>query len=256
MTNRAHKDAERDARDDPGTVRSGGHGGADRYARRAAHGGAARAGAGGSAEAKAQENCEQLPARGRRARERSASAASATWRTPIATAWREFAAELLEVRDSLEAGLEAGEKADARSLLAGKEATLQALAARVREVRHRARSIRSARPSIRSSTRPSRCRSRQRAEPNSVLQVVQKGYQLNGRLLRPARVIVAKAPGRAGKRRREGTRARLKHPLTAPLWRSVFKISFEEHSAWPRRLASTWERPIRASPSWRVASPG
>ena len=30
------------------------------------------------------------------------------------------------------------------------------------------------------------------AEPNSVLQVVQRGYELNGRLLRPARVIVAK----------------------------------------------------------------
>ena len=29
------------------------------------------------------------------------------------------------------------------------------------------------------------------AEPNSVLQVVQPGYELNGRLLRPARVIVA-----------------------------------------------------------------
>jgi molecular chaperone GrpE len=32
------------------------------------------------------------------------------------------------------------------------------------------------------------------AEPNSILQVVQRGYELNGRLLRPARVIVAKAP--------------------------------------------------------------
>ena len=32
------------------------------------------------------------------------------------------------------------------------------------------------------------------AEPNSVLVVVQRGYSLNGRLLRPARVIVAKAP--------------------------------------------------------------
>jgi len=29
------------------------------------------------------------------------------------------------------------------------------------------------------------------AEPGSVLTVVQKGYALNGRLLRPARVIVA-----------------------------------------------------------------
>ncbi len=32
------------------------------------------------------------------------------------------------------------------------------------------------------------------AAPNSVLQVVQSGYELNGRLLRPARVVVAKAP--------------------------------------------------------------
>jgi molecular chaperone GrpE len=30
--------------------------------------------------------------------------------------------------------------------------------------------------------------------PNSITQIVQKGYQLNGRLLRPARVIVAKEP--------------------------------------------------------------
>lgn len=30
--------------------------------------------------------------------------------------------------------------------------------------------------------------------PDSITQVVQKGYQLNGRLLRPARVIVAKEP--------------------------------------------------------------
>jgi molecular chaperone GrpE len=33
------------------------------------------------------------------------------------------------------------------------------------------------------------------AEPNTVLQVVQPGYELNGRLLRPARVVVAKGPG-------------------------------------------------------------
>jgi len=30
-------------------------------------------------------------------------------------------------------------------------------------------------------------------EPNSVLKVFQKGYQLNGRLLRPAMVVVSKA---------------------------------------------------------------
>ena len=32
------------------------------------------------------------------------------------------------------------------------------------------------------------------AEPGSVLQVLQKGYTLNGRLVRPAMVMVAKAP--------------------------------------------------------------
>ncbi|MEM1143242.1 MAG: nucleotide exchange factor GrpE [Pseudomonadota bacterium] len=33
------------------------------------------------------------------------------------------------------------------------------------------------------------------SEPNTVLDVMQKGYQLNGRLVRPAMVIVSKAPG-------------------------------------------------------------
>ncbi|HKZ72658.1 MAG TPA: nucleotide exchange factor GrpE, partial [Steroidobacteraceae bacterium] len=32
------------------------------------------------------------------------------------------------------------------------------------------------------------------AEPNTVLQVMQPGYELHNRLLRPARVVVAKAP--------------------------------------------------------------
>jgi len=32
------------------------------------------------------------------------------------------------------------------------------------------------------------------AEPNSVINVVQKGYTLNGRLVRPAMVVIAKAP--------------------------------------------------------------
>jgi molecular chaperone GrpE len=34
----------------------------------------------------------------------------------------------------------------------------------------------------------------QEAKPNTVLQVVQKGYLLNERLIRPAMVIVAQAP--------------------------------------------------------------
>ncbi|MEQ3636589.1 nucleotide exchange factor GrpE [Alcanivorax sp.] len=31
-------------------------------------------------------------------------------------------------------------------------------------------------------------------DPNSVIEVLEKGYQLNGRLIRPARVVVSKAP--------------------------------------------------------------
>lgn len=104
-----------------------------------------------------------------------------------------FAAELLAVRDSLELGLEAGRSADVESLLAGKEATLKLLTSafekfNIREINpvgepfdprlHEAMSMQES----------------QTAEPNSVLQVVQKGYQLHDRLLRPARVIVAKAP--------------------------------------------------------------
>ncbi len=111
-----------------------------------------------------------------------------------------FAHELLAVKDSLEMGLEAGQKAveqggegvDASALLAGKQATLQLLAHsfekfNINEINpvgdvfdpqlHEAMAM-----------QPSAT-----AEPNSVLQVVQKGYRLNDRLLRPARVIVAQA---------------------------------------------------------------
>jgi len=38
------------------------------------------------------------------------------------------------------------------------------------------------------------------AIPNSVINVFQKGYMLNGRLLRPAMVVVAKAPEKPAKK--------------------------------------------------------
>jgi molecular chaperone GrpE len=104
-----------------------------------------------------------------------------------------FAAELLEVRDSLEMGLEAGEKADARSLLAGKEATLRLLKKAfdkqgIVEINPLGAPFD---PQLHEAMAMQESAS---AEPNTVLQVVQKGYQLNGRLLRPARVIVARTP--------------------------------------------------------------
>jgi molecular chaperone GrpE len=104
-----------------------------------------------------------------------------------------LAAELLPVRDSLELAVENADKADAAQLAAGSQATLKLLEKvfeklNVTEInplgepfdpsRHEAMLV-----------QPSGT-----AEPNSVLQVVQRGYDLNGRLLRPARVIVSKAP--------------------------------------------------------------
>lgn len=101
--------------------------------------------------------------------------------------------ELLPVVDSLELAAASAGKADAAALAAGQEATLKLLQKaldkfsieRVDPVgepfdpqRHEAMAMQD------SAT----------AEPDSVLQVVQRGYELNGRLLRPARVIVARSP--------------------------------------------------------------
>ncbi|MGH8326642.1 MAG: nucleotide exchange factor GrpE [Steroidobacteraceae bacterium] len=106
-----------------------------------------------------------------------------------------FAAELLPVRDSLELAVQSADQpeVDARSLKQGQEATLQLLAKALERLglapiypvgepfdptRHEAML---AQESV-------------TAKPNTVLQVVQTGYELNGRVVRPARVIVAKAP--------------------------------------------------------------
>jgi len=104
-----------------------------------------------------------------------------------------FCSELLAVKDSLEMGLAAADKADVQSLLAGKEATLKLLTATMERFgvselnpegepfdpqEHEAMSM-----------QPS-----SDVEPGSVLTVFQKGYALNGRLLRPARVVVASEP--------------------------------------------------------------
>jgi molecular chaperone GrpE len=101
-----------------------------------------------------------------------------------------FSKELLAVVDSLEMGLEAAESADAGALRDGSEATCKLLKSTLERFGvtvvdpegepfdpeyHEAMSMM---PSA-------------DTEPGSVLTVIQKGYTLNGRLLRPARVIVA-----------------------------------------------------------------
>ncbi len=104
-----------------------------------------------------------------------------------------FAQELVTVGDALEAGINAGAANPGPALLEGAQATLREL--------HRAfekAGIKLIDPvgqpfdpewheamvAQDSADRP----------PNTVLSVIQKGYSLNGRLLRPARVIVSKAP--------------------------------------------------------------
>lgn len=104
-----------------------------------------------------------------------------------------FGTELLAVKDSLELGLEAVESADADGIAEGSKATLKLLSAALERFgiaeidpvgepfdpeRHEAINMQ---PSA-------------DAEPGSVLSVVQKGYSLNGRLLRPAMVVVAAEP--------------------------------------------------------------
>lgn len=101
-----------------------------------------------------------------------------------------FATELLAVLDSLEAGVAAGEDADVETLLKGKEATLKQLVSilqrfGVEEVDPHGEPFD---PTLHEAmtVEPSA-----EVEPGSVVTVYQKGYALNGRLLRPARVVVA-----------------------------------------------------------------
>jgi len=106
-----------------------------------------------------------------------------------------FAAELLPVKDSLEMGLAAfdTDNAEIEKLKEGVELTLQMLGNalerfEIKEVNpqdepfnpdfHQAMSM----------------QPRDDVAPNTVVTVVQKGYQLHDRLIRPAMVIVSQAP--------------------------------------------------------------
>ncbi|MGD8378023.1 MAG: nucleotide exchange factor GrpE [Gammaproteobacteria bacterium] len=110
-------------------------------------------------------------------------------------ALEKFANEMLTVRDSLEMGLNAaqGENADVETLRQGKEVTLKQLTAAlekfgITEINPEGQPFN---PEFHEAMA---MQESAEAEPDTVLHVVQKGYLLNGRLLRPARVIVARAP--------------------------------------------------------------
>jgi molecular chaperone GrpE len=103
-----------------------------------------------------------------------------------------FVSELLPVHDGLELAVRQGAQADAKTLLAGQEATLKLLDRTFDKF-----SIKTLDPAG-AKFDPSQheavmMQPADAAEPGTVLQVVQNGYELNGRLLRPARVIVAKS---------------------------------------------------------------
>jgi molecular chaperone GrpE len=107
-----------------------------------------------------------------------------------------FAGDLLEVRDSLELGLQSGATAQPERLLEGMEATLRLVN---RAFEKAGVSVldpagQAFNPEFHEAiaTQPSA-----EQPPGTVLAVVQKGYVLNGRLLRPARVLVARVPDSA-----------------------------------------------------------
>jgi molecular chaperone GrpE len=100
-----------------------------------------------------------------------------------------FAQDLIAVKDSLEMGIANASKTDVASLIEGQNATLRQLAkafekAQIEEINPEGAAFN---PELHEAmmTQPSD------SPPNTVLNVVQRGYQLNGRLLRPARVIVS-----------------------------------------------------------------
>jgi len=103
-----------------------------------------------------------------------------------------FAAELLPVKDSLEAAVQSA-AAGPKSLREGQQATLSLLSRALEKIGVRVIDPQGE-PFDPARHEAMMAQESATAEPGSVLQVIQPGYELNGRLLRPARVIVSRAP--------------------------------------------------------------
>ncbi len=141
------------------------------------------------AEAKAAENWERY-VRAAAETENVRKRAARDVENAHKFALERFGKELLAVKDGLEMALAASENASVESLLEGSEATLKLLGSTMERF-----GIEQVDPEGEAfdpewheaiSVQPSEA-----VEPGTVLTVVQKGYSLNGRLLRPAMVIVA-----------------------------------------------------------------
>jgi molecular chaperone GrpE len=103
-----------------------------------------------------------------------------------------FAADLLPVADTLALALESAPTADAATLAQGQEATLRLLL-KAFERAGLALVDPAGQPFDPALHEAMAMRPSAGHPPHTVLQVVQKGWLLNGRLLRPARVIVSEA---------------------------------------------------------------
>lgn len=105
-----------------------------------------------------------------------------------------FAQDLVAVGDALEAGIAAGAANPGPALLEGAQATLRQLQ-RAFE-RAGIKVIDPDGQAFNPEWHEAMATQESKDKPaNTVLSVVQKGYSLNGRLLRPARVIVSKSAG-------------------------------------------------------------
>ena len=105
-----------------------------------------------------------------------------------------LATDLLEVADSLDLGIAAGTGADAARLVEGMEATRRLL---LRAFERAGMTLVEPAPGEPFNPELHEAMTTQESAevvPGTVLAVIQKGYTLNGRLLRPARVVVARAP--------------------------------------------------------------
>jgi molecular chaperone GrpE len=104
-----------------------------------------------------------------------------------------FAQELVPVADALEMGISAAANNPESALLAGSQATLRQLNQAFEKAGIKI--IDPAGQAFDPAWHEAMVAQESRDQPpGRVLNVIQKGYSLNGRLLRPARVVVSKAP--------------------------------------------------------------
>ena len=104
-----------------------------------------------------------------------------------------FAQELLPALDGFELAIANAGKADARSLLEGQAATHRLLL-KAFEKAGIAELNPAGQPFNPAEHEAMLAEATAAQPPNTVVRTIQKGYVLNGRVLRPARVIVARAP--------------------------------------------------------------